>query len=61
MYKLLGCYMFRHQLCHPQGACFFTLLNYMSIIAVLAAVYYNCASVCRFTNSKERTVHVLKS
>ena len=25
--------MFRHQMCHPQGACFVTLLNYISTIA----------------------------
>ena len=28
--------MFRHQMCHSQGPCFVTLLNYVSTIAVLA-------------------------
>jgi hypothetical protein len=28
--------MFRHQICHPQEACFVTLLNYTSTIAALA-------------------------
>ena len=23
VYKLLGFYMFRHQMCHPQGACLY--------------------------------------
>jgi hypothetical protein len=27
--------MFRQQMCHPQGACFVTLLNYISTIAAL--------------------------
>ena len=27
--------MFRHQMFHPQGACFVTLLNYISTVAVL--------------------------
>ena len=27
--------MFRHQMCHPQGARFVTLPNYISIIAAL--------------------------
>ena len=30
--------MFRHQMCHPQGACLVTLLNYISTIAVLAKI-----------------------
>ena len=30
--------MFRHQMCHPQGACLVTLLNYLSTIAVLAKI-----------------------
>ena len=30
--------MFRHQMCHPQGACFVTLLSYISTIAVLAKI-----------------------
>ena len=31
--------MFRHQMCHPQGACSVTLLNYVSTIAFLAKIY----------------------
>ena len=31
--------MFRHQMCHPQGACFVTLLNYISTIAALLQLY----------------------
>ena len=27
--------MFRHQVCHPQGACLGTLLNYISTIGIL--------------------------
>ena len=27
--------MFRHQMCHPQGACFITLPNYTSTIAAV--------------------------
>ena len=30
--------MFRHQMCHPQGAFFVTSLNYISTIAVLAKI-----------------------
>ena len=30
--------MFLHQMCHPQGACFVTLLNYISTIAALAKI-----------------------
>ena len=30
--------MLRHQMCHPQGACSVTLLNYISTIAVLAKI-----------------------
>ena len=30
--------MFRHQMCHPQGACFVTLPNYMSKIGALAKI-----------------------
>ena len=30
--------MFQHQTCHPQGACFVTLLNYVSKIAALAKI-----------------------
>ena len=30
--------MFRHQMCHPQGACFVTLLNYIGTIAALAKI-----------------------
>ena len=30
--------MFRHQMCHPQRACFVTLLNYISKIAALAKI-----------------------
>ena len=46
--------MFRHQMCHPQGARFVTLLNYISTIAALVKInkinkfiylYYDCAFV----------------
>ena len=37
--------MFRHQMCHPQGACFVTLLNYISTIAALAKKNCNCTYV----------------
>jgi hypothetical protein len=30
--------MFRHQMCHPQGASFVTLVNYLSTIAALAKI-----------------------
>ena len=30
--------MFRHQMCHPQGACFITLPNYVSKIAALLKI-----------------------
>ena len=30
--------MFRHQMYHSQGACFVTLLNYISTIAALAKI-----------------------
>ena len=30
--------MFQHQVCHPQGGCFVTLLNYLSTAAVLAKI-----------------------
>ena len=30
--------MFRHQLCHPRGACFVTLPNYVSTIASFAKI-----------------------
>ena len=30
--------MFRHQMCHPQAACFVTLLNYISTIAALVKI-----------------------
>ena len=30
--------MFRHQICHPQVACFVTLLNYICTIAALAKI-----------------------
>ena len=30
--------MFRHQMCHPQGAYFATLLNYVSTISALAKI-----------------------
>ena len=30
--------MFRHQMCHPQGACFVTSPNYISTIAVFAKI-----------------------
>ena len=30
--------MFRHQMCHPQGAFFVTLLNYVSKIASFAKI-----------------------
>ena len=31
--------MFRHQICHPQGACYVTLLSY--IITIVALVKIN--------------------
>ena len=30
--------MFRHQMCHPQGACFVTLLNHIITIAAIAKI-----------------------
>ena len=42
MYELLGSYMFRHQICHLQGARPVTLLNYISTITALAS---NCTYV----------------
>ena len=30
--------MFRHQMCHPQEACFVTLPNYISTIAALVKI-----------------------
>ena len=30
--------MFLHQMCHPQGACIVTLLNYISKTAALAKI-----------------------
>ena len=30
--------MFRHQMCHPQGACFVTSPNYISTIAAFAKI-----------------------
>ena len=30
--------MFRHQMCHHQGACFVTLPNYISTIATLVKI-----------------------
>ena len=30
--------MFRHQMCRPQGACFVTLLHYVSTVAALVKI-----------------------
>ena len=30
--------MFRHQMCHPQGACFVTLPNYVSTTAAVVKI-----------------------
>ena len=38
IFKLLGSYMFRHQMCHHQGAWFVTLLNYISTIAAIVKI-----------------------
>ena len=34
--------MFRHQMCHPQGACFVTSLNYIGTIAAQELQLYLC-------------------
>ena len=39
IYKIIRLYMLRHQMCHPQGACFVTSLNYISTIAALLQLY----------------------
>jgi hypothetical protein len=38
IYKLLGTYVFRHKICHPQGTRFFTMLIYISKIAALTRI-----------------------
>ena len=43
--KLLGSYMFRHQMCHSQGACLVTLLNYIStrvVPKVMSNFFFEC-------------------
>ena len=30
--------MFRHKMCHPQGACFVTLPNYISTVAAVVKI-----------------------
>jgi hypothetical protein len=32
--------MFRHQICHPQGACFVTLPKHLSTITALVKIMY---------------------
>ena len=41
--------MFRHQMCHPQGACFVTLLNYISTIAAELQLY-----LCNLARQKSK-------
>ena len=41
--------MFRHQMCHPQGDCFVTLLNYASTIAALAKINKLITILLRWT------------
>ena len=45
--------MFRHQMCHPQGACFVTLPNYVSTIAAVVKIN-KIFKTLKLSNVKER-------